>query len=216
MRAELPDSAPAEPSSVLYTSLLQAHLTSLKAIRVSQSAFTLGGAEGLQVEFRAAAPVAGQPATGTLWTFQLHRTVYLVQWRPKNPANPDNPALLQRFRASWAVDPTPPPRPTAAQRQRFRTGRFRYLDPALDRTTVVRTASTQTVVDARSGLRIVYAVQWTDEGYDLTQLSSNAPHAAAQEERVLRVRITGISGEVYSYWALLGEYILTGKMERVK
>lgn len=215
LRTELPEAASHTPSNAFYTSITQAHLTSMKAIRISQEYFKLGATEGIQVKFRIAAPVAGQPATGTLWTIQLGRTVYLVQWQPKNPENPDNRALQQRFHSSWTVNSSPLPTPTPAQIKRFQTGRFRDLDPALNQLTIVRTTSTQTEVDTRTGLRIVYAIKWTDEGYDLTQRSSNSAQAASMQDQILRVRVTSISGDIYSYWTVVEGFILTGKMQRV-
>ena len=200
----------------LYTSLTQSMLTTLKAARTSQAAFHAGKFEGLELGFRIKNPSKDQPAGGTMWALRVGQGVYLLQYWPKDPANPENAAQQARFVASLEANDTPYSPPTEASWAKFRTGRFRYLDPEHSAAVVERTDTTQIEVDAAKGLRLVYGLKWTSEGYEITQRASTSRNAGFLQGKTIRVRITAVEGETYSYWSTLEGFIFTGKIQKLK
>jgi hypothetical protein len=66
------------------------------------------------------------------------------------------------------------------------------------------------------GLRLVYGLKWTPEGYELRQRSSTSAHATQMQPKVIRVRITAVQGNTYWYWATIDEFINTGQLQLVK
>lgn len=217
MRFALPTGAPAPAPDVLYTGTTQTLLTSMKAVRVNQVPFHVGQHEGLRVDYRIPQPAPGHPATGTLWAVQLGLTVYVAQWMPLASSSPAQvTAQHTRFLRSWVVNPSPSPPPTPADFARFKSGTFRYLDPAQANVSVVRTDTAQIEEAPHLGLRIVYGLRWTQEGYILHQRSSTSPGGPLPPAKPLVVQITAVTGDTYAYRAIVEGFILTGQIQRVK
>jgi hypothetical protein len=140
----------------------------------------------------------------------------MAQWMSRQPATPEEEAQKQRFLASWTLTHLPAAPPTAAELARFHVGQFRYMDPALAKTLVVRTDTAQVEDKADEGLRIVYGLTWTQDGYELMQRTSTDKHAVLMQPKVVHVHITAVQGNTYWYQASIDGFIISGQMQRVK
>lgn len=201
---------------IFYTGFVQRLLTDYKAKGIHQASFRVGELEGLAVDFRVVNPAPGKPATGTMWVLLVNRVVYVAQWLSRQPATPHEAAQKQRFLASWTLTHLPPAPPTATELARFRVGHYRYLDPTQAKTLVVRTDTMQVEGKVDEGLRIVYGLKWTKDGYELRQRTSTGKYAALMQPKVIQVHITAAKGNTYWYQASIDGFILSGQMQRVK
>lgn len=201
---------------VFYTGFVQGLLTDYHAQGVHQASFRVGKLEGLAVDFRITNPAPSKPATGTMWVLRVNQVVYMAQWMSRQPATPEEAAQKQRFLASWTLTNLPASPPTAAELARFHVGQFRYLDPAQAKTLVVRTDTAQVEDKADEGLRIVYSLKWTKDGYELRQRTSTAKYAALLQPKVVHVHIMAVQGDTYWYQASIDGFIISGQMQRVK
>jgi hypothetical protein len=216
VRKEVSPNGPLPDLDIFYTSFVQRLLTDYQAKGVHQTSFRVGKLEGLAVDFRLTNPAPGKPAAGTMWVLRINQVVYMAQWMSRQPATPEEATQKQRFLASWTLTHLPAARPTSAELARFHVGRFRYTDPAIAKTIVVRTDTTQVEDKADEGLRIVYGLTWTKDGYDLRQRTSTDKNAALMQSKVIRVHITAVQGDMYWYQSSLDGFIISGQMQRVK
>lgn len=214
MREELPATKQIGDLDIFYTGLVQTLLKTSSAVGGHQTSFRLDSLEGIAVDFRLAKPQPGQPASGTLWVLRVQQTVYVAQWLSPHPppATAEETAQKQRFLASWRLTHLPTAPPTAAELARFQVGEFRDLSNS----TITRTDTSQTEVNTALGLRIVYGLKWTPEGYELRQRSSTSAYAALLQPKVIQVRITAVQGNTYWYWATIDGFINTGQIQLVK
>ncbi|WP_213019472.1 hypothetical protein [Hymenobacter sp. BT559] len=216
VRRELGAAEQAADLDIFYTGFVQRLLTDYKAKGVHQASFRVGKLEGLTVDFRVLNAVSGKPTDGTMWVLRAGPLVYLAQWLSRQPATPTEEAQKQRFLASWTLTHLPTTTPTAAELARFHVGQFRYGDPDLAKTLVVRTDTTQVENKADQGLRIVYGLTWTKDGYELRQRTSTDKYAALMQPKIIHVHITAVEGNTYWYQASIDGYILSGQMQRIK
>ncbi|GAB3590165.1 hypothetical protein GCM10027345_44760 [Hymenobacter daeguensis] len=201
-------------TDVFYTSLTQAVLTSMKAERLSQKSFRVGTAEGLAVDFRLKNPLPDWPPGGTMWVLRAGRAAYLLEyWGAEGSAVAASEKA--RFLASFRLNEKPGTAPTAAEIARFRVGRFRYLDARHGQTLVERTDTTQTETDPAKGLRLGFGLHWQADGYDITMRSSSASNGAALVGTTMHIRLTGVEGNTYTYWATIEGMIFTGRMQKL-
>jgi hypothetical protein len=82
-------------------------------------------------------------------------------------------------------------------------------------TTITRRDTMQTEVNSALGLRIVYGLKWTPDGYEMRQRSSTSRYAALLQAKPIHVRITAVQGNTYWYRATTDEYISTGQIRRI-
>lgn len=214
LREELPATKPIGDLNIFYTGLVQTLLKTSSAVGMHQAAFRLDSLEGLAIDFRLVKPKPGQPASGTMWVLRVQQTVYVAQWLSSQPppASAEEVAQKQRFLASWRLTQLPTALPTAAELARFRVGEFRDLSNS----TITRNDTAQTEVNTALGLRIVYSLKWTPEGYELRQRSSTSAYAALMQPKVIQVRITAARDNTYWYWATIGKFISTGQLQLVQ
>jgi hypothetical protein len=211
MRQELPAGVPPSDPAVFYTGLAQTLLTRSQAEGLRQATFRVDSLEGLTVDFRLRKPGPDQPTAGTMWLLRVKQTVYAVQWLTGHALLPEEAAQKQRFLASWRLTQLPATPPTAAEIARFHEGEFR--DKV--NTVIMRQDTTQTEFNAALGLRIVYGIKWTADGYDLTQRSSTSPIAAFMKAKVIHVHITAVQGNTYWYRSTIDDLIFTGQIQLV-
>ncbi|MCI1187034.1 hypothetical protein MON38_06355 [Hymenobacter sp. DH14] len=198
----------------LYTSFTQGMLTRMHAVRVRQATFRTGRFEGLAVQFRVDHPAANMPSRGTMWILRAGTSVYLLQALPIAASETEEATAMQdRFLASLVANDAPYTPPVPADWARFKTGRFRYLDPIYKAVTIIRTDTTQTEIDTARGMQIVYRLRWTQDGYELNQIASTFPNAAAMQGKPIKVRITQVDGNMCAYQGNLAGVILTGRIE---
>jgi len=197
----------------LYTGLTQALLTKMRGVRVSQSVFQVGKFEGLAVQFRTDS-ASGFPTNGTLWAIRVLSSFYLLNCLPQTTSEKVKESQ-KRFLNSLTANDKPYLPPTTRDWSKFRKGRFRYLDPIYNAVVITRTDSIQTEVDTNLNKHIEYKLRWTNEGYELRQLSSTFPNAADMQGKLIRVRITGVDGKKCFYKGNLEGMVLTGAIEQL-
>jgi hypothetical protein len=216
VRKELVTNAVVPDLDIFYTGFIQGLLKDYQAKGVHQTSFRVGKLEGLAVDYAVTNPAPGKPAAGTMWVLCVNQVVYMAQWMSRPPATADEAIQKQRFLDSWTLTHLPAASPTAAELASFHVGQFRYGDPALAKTLVVRTDTAQVEDKADEGLRIVYGLTWTKDGYELRQRTSTHEYAAVMQPKVIRVRITAVQGNTYWYQASIEGFIVSGQMQRIK
>lgn len=216
VRKEIPVGKSLPDLDVFYTGFVQGLLTDYHAKGMHQASFRVGKIEGLGVDFKITNPAPGKPAAGTMWVLRINQIVYMAQWMSRQPSTAEETAQKQRFLASWTLTHLPMATPTAAELARFHVGKFRYLEPALAKTLVVRTDTAQVEDKADEGLQIVYGLTWTKDGYDLRQRASTAKYAALLQPKVVHVHIMAVQESTYWYRATIDGFIMSGQMRRVK
>lgn len=216
VRKEIPTGKSLPDLDVFYTGFVQGLLTDYHAQGVHQASFRVGKLEGLGVDFKITNPAPGKPAAGTMWVLRINQVVYMAQWLSRQPSTAEETAQKQRFLTSWTLTHLPTATPTAAELARFHVGQFRYLDPALAKTLVVRTDTAQVEDKADEGLQIKYGLTWTKDGYDLRQRTSTAKYAALLQPKVVHVHIMAVQENTYWYRAIIDGFIMSGQMQRVR
>jgi hypothetical protein len=211
LRQELPAKVATGDLDVFYTGLAQTLLTQTGATGEHQASFRLDSLEGLAMDFRLTNPKPGLPATGTLWVLRVGQTAYLAQWLARQGLPAEEARQKQRFLASWRLTHLPTTPPTAAELQQLHVGEFRDES----NTTITRRDTMQTEVNSALGLRIVYGLKWTADGYEMRQRSSTSRYAALLQAKPIHVRITAVQGNTYWYRATTDEYISTGQIRRI-
>jgi hypothetical protein len=216
VRKELMTKAVFPDLDIFYTGFVQGLLKDYQAKGVRQTSFRVGKLEGLAVDYAITNPAPGKPAVGTMWVLCVNQVVYMAQWLSRQPATADEASQKQHFLDSWTLTHLPAASPTAAELASFHVGQFRYGDPALAKTLVVRTDTAQVEDKTDEGLRIVYSLKWTQDGYDLRQRTSTHKYAALMQPKVIHVRITAVQGDMYWYQASIEGFIVSGQMQRIK
>jgi hypothetical protein len=200
----------------LYTGLTQKLLTVMHGVRVGQSAFHVGKFEGLAVQVRVDEATPLVLPSGAMWALRVGTSIYLIHFLPKQANSGEATAMQNRFLASLAANDAPYTPPVPADWARFKTGRFRYLDSNYQAVTITRTDTTQTEIDTARGMQIVYRLRWTQDGYELNQISSTFPNAAAMQGKPIKVRITRADGNICSFQGNMVGMILTGRIARLE